>query len=115
MFCRYCGTEVKDEDVFCSKCGKRLQETAQTIQQNVSQKTQKQDNDLTTAIKILMIVACVFMGFYLIPLAWSIPMTINYFKKVKSGEKVSTGFKVCVLLFISTIAGILLLCQNEND
>src|SRR5262245_49518130 len=28
MFCRYCGVQIPDDSVFCSKCGKRLDRTA---------------------------------------------------------------------------------------
>ncbi len=40
-----------------------------------------------------------------------------YDRKVDLGEKVGTAFKVCTLLFISIIAGILMLCDNgpEDD
>lgn len=30
MFCRYCGNQVHDDSVFCSKCGKRLKEAPET-------------------------------------------------------------------------------------
>ena len=30
-------------------------------------------------------------------------------------EKISVGFKVCSLLFVNTIAGILMLCANEDE
>lgn len=65
--------------------------------------------------KAFMIVGTVLtslMGF-LIPLAWCLPMTIHYCKKVKNGEPVSIGFKVCTLLFVGQIAGILMLCDRE--
>ena len=38
-----------------------------------------------------------------------------YDRKVDLGEKVGTAFKVCTLLFISIIAGILMLCDNESN
>lgn len=28
MFCKYCGTEIADDSVFCAKCGKKIQEVA---------------------------------------------------------------------------------------
>ncbi len=74
----------------------------------------KKPSGLATAAKILMIISTVITGFYLIPLAWCIPMTIMYSNKLKTGEPISTGFKVCVLLFVNTIAGILMLCDKEN-
>ncbi len=32
MFCKYCGTEIADDSVFCAKCGKRIQEDAHNAQ-----------------------------------------------------------------------------------
>ena len=62
---------------------------------------------------VFMIIGTVFMGFSIIPLAWCLPMTIIYNRKIKNGEVVGTGFKVCSLLFVNTIAGILMLCDNN--
>lgn len=53
---------------------------------------------------------CVF-GF--IPLAWQIPMTVVYFKRTKNEQDVSIAFKICALIFVSPIAGILMLCDNK--
>ena len=47
---------------------------------------------------------------YLIPLAWVIPMTV----KVAKEGPLGTGFKVCTLLFVNLISGILLLCDKNN-
>lgn len=53
-------------------------------------------------------------GWFLISLVWKIPMTVRYCKSIdKSGLPVGTGFKICSLLFVSMIAGILMLCDNE--
>lgn len=30
MFCKYCGAEIADDSVFCSKCGKNISEKAET-------------------------------------------------------------------------------------
>lgn len=49
------------------------------------------------------------------PFAWYIPMIRIYCKRIARGETVSVGFKVCTLLFISPIAGILMLCDNRNS
>ncbi len=62
---------------------------------------------------ILCLISTISMGFLLIPLAWCIPMTIKVYKAYKNDEKLSVGFDVCVLLFVSLIGGILLLCDNE--
>lgn len=49
----------------------------------------------------------------LIPLAWYIPMVIVLSDKIKNKKPISTGFKICTLIFINVIAGILLLCDKE--
>lgn len=49
----------------------------------------------------------------LIALAWVIPMTISVSRRVKNCEPIGTGFKVCVLIFVNIISGILLLCRKE--
>ena len=74
--------------------------------------TQK-DDTLDTVIKVFLIIACVAQGWMIIPLAWCIPMTISIFKKLKNGEPISTGLKVCTLIFVSLVSGICLLCKND--
>ena len=46
--------------------------------------------------------------------ALCIYMTNSYSHKIASGQKVGIGFKIITLLFISFIAGILMLCDNDN-
>ncbi len=82
------------------------------VQQPYAQ-PQPKVSGLATAAKILMIVSTVIMGFYIIPLAWCIPMTIAYNNMLKNNQPVSTGFKICTLLFVNTISGILMLCDNK--
>ncbi len=38
MFCRYCGTTISDDDVFCKQCGKQLLETPMPTQETVKTK-----------------------------------------------------------------------------
>lgn len=73
-----------------------------------------QVSGLATAAKILMIISTVVMGLYIVPMAWCLPMTISYCKKLKTGQPVGIGFKICTLLFVNTISGILMLCDNKN-
>lgn len=108
-YCVKCGAELVDEAVICVKCGCATESNSQA-----QAKPASQDAGLTTAAKILMIIGTVFMGFYIIPLAWCIPMTVSYFNKVKNNQPISTAFKVCSLLFVSLIGGILMLCDKEH-
>ncbi len=103
-YCVHCGKELLDDAVICLQCGCSVE----------NEKT-KGSSGLLTAAKVFMIIGCIFNAFfYLVPLLWTIPMTVNLFKKAKSGEKMGTGFKVCTLLFVNMIAGILLLCHNDD-
>ena len=116
MFCSKCGAEVKDEAVICPSCGCIINEELLYGAMNKSsiRDNSKTNNDFTIAVKILMIIACIGSGFWLIPLAWTVPMTCVYFNKVKNNQPISVGFKVCTLLFVSMIAGILMFCDNQQ-
>ncbi len=107
MFCKTCGNELDNQALICPKCGvptDNYNKTATTSAQSTT----------TNIAKIFLIISCVFSIFsFFIPLAWCIPMTIHYYKTINKGEKVSLGFKICTLLFVSTISGILMLCEKE--
>lgn len=131
-FCPNCGKEVQEGVSFCQNCGANLQRNSETAaqeqdyynnqncqpqyrqyqQQSYYPPVRKSESGVVTAAKVLMILTAVAIGWTLIPLAWIIPMTVSLFNKSKTGEKVSTGFKVCTLLFVNVIAGILLLCDD---
>lgn len=68
---------------------------------------------MKTVAKVFMILSCIGAGISLIPLCWMIPMTVHYFNAVKEHRPVSVGFKVCTLLFVNIISGIVMLCDNE--
>lgn len=106
-YCVKCGNELMDEAVLCPKCGCLTGYNGNKVSYS------SKNNGLKTAAKVFMIISTVFMGFYLIPLAWCIPMTVSYFNKIKNGEQVSTGFKVCCLIFVSLFAGILMLSDKD--
>ena len=65
-------------------------------------------------IKAFMIVGCVTFGWLIIPLFWCIPMTVKAFRCLDSGEPMSIAFKVCSLLFVNLIAGVCMLCINDE-
>ena len=106
-FCSKCGKELHDEAAFCSNCGCA---TEGSIQQTPV--APRKESGLQLAAKILMIISTASVGLFLLPLAWMLPMTISYCKKLKKGEPVSMGFKICTLLFVNTVAGILMLCDE---
>ena len=65
-------------------------------------------------IKAFMIVGCVTFGWLIIPLFWCIPMTVKAFHSLDNGEPMTLGFKICSLLFVNMIAGICMLCINDE-
>ncbi len=104
--CTYCGFTLPDEAVFCSECGRAV----------VKETSPSKASSLDGVIKAFLILGTVVNSLLLclIPLAWCLPMTISGVNKMKRGEPISTGYKVCVLLFVNTIAGILLLCRKDS-
>ena len=116
MYCRKCGAELKDGDIFCPKCGQKVEEEVhqETVRQEVVFKRQR-DESLCNVGFIFCVIGTVVLGFAIFPLLWCIPMTTSFSEKAKYGEKVGVGFKICTLLFVSFIAGILLFCRNENN
>lgn len=77
--------------------------------------------ELTSSQKaalVFMIIGCVFQPFYgsigFIGLIWCIPMTIFYNFQQRKGKDVSTAFKICTLLFVNLIAGIIMLTSAKE-
>lgn len=102
-YCSNCGSEIEDSAAYCSKCGAPCASV-------------KKPSTLKLIAEIFMVIGCVELGFLLLPLCWTVPMTVKYFRCVKENKPVSTSFMVCSLLFVSLIAGILMLVDNEiND
>lgn len=103
MYCRKCGAEIMDEAVICPKCG--------CLTDN-EKRLKSQNSERVSVIKLFMILGCIVSGIVVFPLLWTIPMTISYKKSVESNQPVSLTFKICTLLFVSTIAGILMLVDE---
>ncbi len=102
-YCHHCGKEVEEGAVVCTQCG------FATI--NKEEVVVKKKNFV--AMKVFLIIGCIFNAFYLIPLCWCVPMTIYAFNRIEKGEKFSIAFKICTTLFLSGIAGIMMLCDNN--
>ena len=45
-------------------------------------------------------------------LSWMIPMTVHYFKSIAKQEPLSLTYKICSLIFVSPVAGILMLVND---
>ena len=109
-YCTKCGAQIHDEAVVCVNCGCNTGYVAVN-----STSLNSQNSGMITTIKVLMIIGTVYFAFmgFCIPLAWCLPMTLSYFKKIENGEPISMNFKICTLLFVNTIAGILMLCSED--
>ncbi len=72
--------------------------------------------DVETINRIIQVVRmCCIIGsvFCLIPLAWILPMRKKIVNAINNGTTLTTGFKVCTLLFVNLVVGILLFCASE--
>ena len=104
-YCAHCGKELLDEAVICPGCGCEVNEKKPIIEED-------DKKIFALLIKIFMVIGCIAIGWTLIPLIWAIPMTVYAFRKLDAKEPMGIGFKICVLLFVNLIAGILLLCMD---
>lgn len=68
-------------------------------------------DEITVAMAVITYAAC--GGACLLSLAWCIPLTVYVFRCVKYGRPVAMSAKICILLLVSMVAGILLLCRTE--
>ncbi len=62
----------------------------------------------------VIMLCIIYTVIVLIPLAWRIPMTVSVHKKMRDKQPISVAFKVCTLLFVNLVSGILLLCMRDE-
>lgn len=72
------------------------------------------DKNLRLIAFIFMLLSTIGFGFLLIPLAWCIPMTVHCYGLYKGTKTNTVAFGVCSLIFVSLVAGILLLCSEKE-
>ncbi len=111
-YCSHCGNEMTDEAAFCSKCGFPAEEKESEEAEVVNDDGKE---TIRLIARVFMIISCVTVGWSLIPLIWMIPMTVSYWKACEQKRDVSVAFKICTLIFVNTIAGILMLCDSIGD
>lgn len=109
-YCVHCGNCIHDEAVVCVKCGRSVEQPrpAQSI-------TDDTNEIMQIVVKVFLILGCIAYGWMIIPLAWCIPITVSIFNKMRNKQPISTGLKVCTLIFVNLIAGICLLCMNDSE
>lgn len=142
-FCVYCGKELGEDAEICMGCGCRVnnaQIKKKTAKSNDSSIVQSKSIKVANGFMILSIVLSIIFSlicsavvlilsymtdfaksiylaisvFFVLNLAWKIPMYVHFKKSISNNIPVGAGFKVCTLLFFDVIAGILLFCYDEN-
>ncbi len=61
---------------------------------------------------IFALIDTILLGFALLPLAWCIPMTVATYNAWKEDRPASIALGVCMLIFCSPVAGVLLLIDT---
>ena len=116
-YCSNCGSAVKEGARFCENCGVPLAgqpaEAERVYEPPYYENASRRDDGLATVAKVFLVLGCIAFGWALIPLAWCIPITVSIFRKLNNGEPIGVGLKVCAMLFVNLIAGILLLCMED--
>ena len=88
----------------------------QTVKQQNSVQVVSEDSGLVITIKVFLILGIIATALLtrFVGICWCVPMTVYYFNKVKKGQRIGAPFISCTLLFVSLIAGILMMCDKEH-
>lgn len=63
----------------------------------------------------IVLIYCIMLTFgSFARLAWCIPMTVSVWRRTKNNDPIGMGLKVCTLLFVDLVPGILLLCMTDD-
>ncbi|MBR5773779.1 MAG: hypothetical protein IKY44_02890 [Clostridia bacterium] len=103
-YCEKCGNSACDEAAICVKCGNSFPSAA----------AEATNSALASIIKVFMVLGCISTGLLIIPLLWSIPLTISVFRSLRKGKPIGSFVKICSLLFVNLIAGICMFFVNDN-
>ena len=119
--CAQCGNEILSDAQICPSCGYYQNSASQDIpsreappQNPLNTIGTDRDETLKLVIKIFLIFGCISFGWLLVPLLWCIPLTTGVFNRFKTGEPVPMGTKICILLFVNVVAGVCLLCLDDD-
>jgi len=144
-YCVHCGAELKEGADVCLSCGRRIvreepKAKSSSNANNALATIAKVFMILTCAECVLValwlllvafvsgfgfyydpdfvpvqIVLGIYAAAFLLPLAWSIPLTVHVFRCTQKNEPISVATKICILIFVNMISGILLLCMTNPD
>lgn len=74
----------------------------------------EQDRTLRLIAFIFSLISLVTLGWLIVPLAWMIPMCVVSWGIYKGTRPNTVAFGVCTLIFVSLVAGILLLISRKD-
>lgn len=125
--CIKCGAEF-EEGRFCPVCGADQENTTNTNSDNnvnnsgnyanMSNSSSANNAGTFTGLQsvafVFMILSTVLGIIAIFPLCWMIPMTVHYYRACRDRLPIGIAFKVCSLLFVSLVAGILMLVDDDN-
>lgn len=115
-FCTNCGSQMDSVLPFCTNCGQAFNDSNKNYYSNGVVNGDTKLNTIQIIIIVLLVLASIgsAFAFFFIPLLWCIPMTIHYSNKCKKNEQVSTAFKICTILFMGLIPGILMFFDQDT-
>ena len=95
-YCTNCGSPLTENMNFCGNCGVpvagQATETAERVYEPLYyDQPRHRDDGMVTVVKVFLILSCIGLGAFLIPLAWCIPITVSIFRKLNSGEPIDVG------------------------
>lgn len=141
-YCSKCGSRIFKGDSFCLNCGRPVDQANTDVKQKNSKNDGLgvaakvlsilscvgiglvtliwifamivlflfEDSGDTILIAVpLGIYTIIFLALFIV----DISLTISLCRKLDSGDQISTGFKIAILLVVNLIAGVLLLCREE--
>lgn len=119
-YCKYCGTKLDSDCNFCPSCGGKVDNdvpptshTSYTYPSS-NQKDDSSRKTLVVVTKVFLVIGCIASLSFLLPLLWTVPITIIIWNKLDKKEHISILSKIVVLLFVNIVAGALLLVDETE-
>lgn len=111
MFCKYCGEKIDAGVRVCPHCHNILDDVVGP-QMNTYRGVEGAST-LRLLAFVFALISLILTAIAIVPLCWTIPMTMHIYRGYKYNMPISLAFKVCTLFFLSFIGGILLLCDQD--
>lgn len=113
-YCENCGTQINEDALYCPSCGAKVGNVDEEPKTSSFALKEEDQSLLGTVIKIYTIVVTVLTGFALIPLLWTIPMTIHVSNTIKEKKEFSVVFIVLAFFFLARVDAILMVFYRRK-